>query len=115
MRRDVSNPMPIIARDVSQSACGIVIVGFQRAYHLVTMVKIVTAPVLSERLDEVRRRIQRCAINCKRSPREITLVAVSKTHPAEIIREAIAAGATDLGEIRVQEAESKIPEVGRHA
>ncbi len=79
------------------------------------MVRIVTAPVLSERLDEVRSKIEARAIRCNRAPNEITLVAVSKTHPAEIIREAIAAGVADLGENRVQEAESKIPEVGRHA
>jgi PLP dependent protein len=107
--------MPIIAGDVSQSACGIVIVGFHCTYHRVTMVEIVTAPVLSERLDEVRGRIEARALRCNRAPTEITLVAVSKTHPAEIIREAIASGATDLGENRVQEAEAKIPEVGRHA
>jgi pyridoxal phosphate enzyme (YggS family) len=79
------------------------------------MVEIVTAPVLNERLDEVRGRIEARALRCNRAPGEITLVAVSKTHPAEIIREAIAAGATDLGENRVQEADSKIPEVGRDA
>ena len=79
------------------------------------MVKLVTAPVLSERLDEVRSRIEAAALRCNRAPNEITLVAVSKTHPVEIIREAIASGVTDLGENRVQEAESKIPEVGRHA
>src|SRR5258708_9745308 len=115
MRRDVINPMPIIAEDVSQSACGIVIVGFQCAYHLVIMVKLVTAPVLSERLDEVRSRIEAGSLRSDRAPNEITLVAVSKTHPAEIIREAIAAGVTDLGENRGQEAEGKIPEVGRQA
>jgi len=79
------------------------------------MVEIATAPVLSERLDEVRGRIKAAALRCHRAPDEIALVAVSKTHPAEIIREAIASGVTDLGENRVQEAESKIPEVGRHA
>ena len=79
------------------------------------MVEIVTAPALSLRIDEVRGRIEACAFRCHRSPNEITLVAVSKTHPAEVIREAIAAGVTDLGENRVQEAEGKIPEVGRHA
>jgi len=42
------------------------------------------------------------------------LVVVSKTHPAEVVREAIVAGVTDLGENRVQEAEGKIPEVGRN-
>jgi pyridoxal phosphate enzyme (YggS family) len=38
---------------------------------------------------------------------------VSKTHPVEVIRAAIRAGATDLGENRVQEAEGKITELGR--
>jgi len=74
--------------------------------------KIVTAPLLSERLDEVRGRIEAGALRCNRAPNEITLVAVSKTHPAEIIREAIAAGVTDLGENRVQEAESKFRKLG---
>ena len=54
--------------------------------------------------------------NRKLARRSQSLLAfVSKTHPAEIIREAIAAGVTDLGENRVQEAEAKIPEVGRKA
>jgi len=79
------------------------------------MVETAAAPALSERIDAVRGRIEACALRCNRAPNEITLVAVSKTHPAEVIREAIAAGVTDLGENRVQEAEGKIPEVGRHA
>jgi len=41
------------------------------------------------------------------------LVAVSKTHPASMINEAIAAGASVFGENKVQEAESKIETVGR--
>ncbi len=69
---------------------------------------------LRARLQEVRARIGAAALRSHRQPEEITLVAVSKTHPAEIVSEAIAAGATDLGENRVQEAEGKIPEVGRH-
>jgi pyridoxal phosphate enzyme (YggS family) len=70
---------------------------------------------LHARWQEVCARISAAALKSNRRPEEITLVAVSKTHPAEIIREAIAAGVTDLGENRVQEAESKIPEVGRRA
>ena len=70
---------------------------------------------LRARLQEVRARISAAALKSHRRPEQIALVAVSKTHPAEIIREAIAAGVTDLGENRVQEAETKIPEVGRHA
>jgi pyridoxal phosphate enzyme (YggS family) len=71
--------------------------------------------VFSERLETVRSRISLCAQRCNRSPDEITLVAVSKTHPAEAIREAISLGLTDFGENRVQEAEGKIPIVGRDA
>jgi len=69
---------------------------------------------LRQRLDDVRDQIAECAERCGRSAREITLVAVSKTHRAELVREAIAAGVADFGENRVQEAESKIPEVGRN-
>ena len=53
------------------------------------------------------------AIRSHREPGEVALIAVTKTHPAEIVREAIAAGVTDMGENRVQEADAKIPEVGR--
>jgi len=70
---------------------------------------------LREHWQEVRARIGTAALRSNRRPEEITLVAVSKTHPAEVVREAITAGVTDLGENRVQEAESKIREVGRHA
>lgn len=70
---------------------------------------------LRERLDQVRRKIQTCALRCGRKAEEITLVAVSKTHPAEVVRTALSAGLTDFGENRVQEAESKIPELGRKA
>jgi len=66
-------------------------------------------------LQEVRARISAAALKSHRRPEEIGLVAVSKTHPAEIIHEAIAAGVADLGENRVQEADAKIPEVGRQS
>ena len=66
-------------------------------------------------IEAVQRRIADAAARSGRPAKEITLVAVSKTHPAELVREAIAAGLTDFGENRVQEAESKIPEVGRDA
>ncbi|EME70494.1 TIM-barrel fold family protein, partial [Paramagnetospirillum caucaseum] len=41
--------------------------------------------------------------------RPVTLVAVSKTHPAEAVREALAAGHRVFGENRVQEAKGKFP------
>lgn len=48
---------------------------------------------------------------CGRNPDEITLVAISKTHPPEVIAQAIAAGITHLGENRVQEARTKIAQL----
>lgn len=74
-----------------------------------------TATGLVARIEHVRGKIAATTTRCQRSPEAITLVAVSKTHPADSVREAIAAGVADFGESRVQEAESKIPEVGRNA
>jgi pyridoxal phosphate enzyme (YggS family) len=70
---------------------------------------------LRERLAEVRRRVVKSAQHNGRPAEDVTLIAVSKTHPPEALRLAILAGVTDLGENRVQEAEGKIPEVGREA
>jgi PLP dependent protein len=66
-------------------------------------------------IQQVRQRIRAAAVRSNRRVEDIRLVAVSKTHPADAVREAIAAGLTDFGENRVQEAEAKIPEVGRDA
>ena len=70
---------------------------------------------MRERLAEVRRRIEASAQRAGRGAAEITLIAVSKTHPPELLRRAIEAGARDLGENRVQEADAKIVELGRDA
>jgi pyridoxal phosphate enzyme (YggS family) len=67
------------------------------------------------RFAEVRSRIDSCALRCHRAPEEITLIAVTKTHPVEVLRTALSIGAGDLGENRVQEAEPKILELGRQA
>ena len=63
------------------------------------------------RVEEVRRRIEASAERAGRDPREVTLVAVSKTHPAALVGEAVAAGLSDFGENRVLEAEGKIEEL----
>jgi pyridoxal phosphate enzyme (YggS family) len=68
---------------------------------------------LAERLAKVREEIRRAAENANRNADEIKLVAVSKTHGAEAVKEAIAAGARSFGENKVQEAEGKIAGVGR--
>jgi hypothetical protein len=70
--------------------------------------------VLAGRVAEVRERIERAKERAGRGG-EVTLVAVTKTHPAEVVRAAIEAGITDVGENRVQELEQKVGEVGRGA
>ena len=62
-----------------------------------------------ERLADVRARIAKAAALAGREAADVTLVAVSKTHPAESIRHLIAAGQKIFGENRVQEAQVKWP------
>ena len=66
---------------------------------------------LRARAAAVLGRIAAAAQRAGRDPGEVTLVAVSKTHPAALVRGAAAAGLTDFGENRVQEAEAKITEL----
>jgi pyridoxal phosphate enzyme (YggS family) len=68
-----------------------------------------TDAAAAERLDEVRRRIDKAARLAGRSPGEVTLVAISKTHPAEAIAPLIGAGQRHFGENKVQEAAAKWP------
>ena len=70
---------------------------------------------LATRIEKIRRAMVIAATRVHRSADDVTLVAVSKTHPADKVREAIAAGQIDFGENRVQEADAKIPEVCRDA
>lgn len=60
----------------------------------------------------VRERIETARERAGRTQR-VTLVAVTKTHPAEVVRSAREAGIEDVGENRVQELERKVEEVGR--
>lgn len=63
----------------------------------------------AQRLSAVRERIAAAARDTQRKPESITLVAVSKTHGAERVREFLEAGHRVFGENRVQEAEKKFP------
>ncbi len=63
---------------------------------------------IARNLDQIRERIARAAESVGRRPEDIQLVAVSKTHPPETIRKAIAAGQRVFGENRVQDALPKI-------
>jgi pyridoxal phosphate enzyme (YggS family) len=66
---------------------------------------------IAERLSAVRRRIDAAAERSHRSPREIQLVAVSKTFGVDAIRAAAGAGQRAFGENRVQEALGKIDDL----
>ena len=63
----------------------------------------------SARLADVHAAIARAARAAARDPADVTLIAASKTHPAEAVRPLIAAGQRVFGENRVQEAQKKWP------
>ena len=63
----------------------------------------------ADHLADVTRRIAEAARAAGRDPGQVTLVAVSKTHGADKVRELLAAGQRVFGENRVQEAEEKYP------
>src|SRR5580658_8710991 len=58
---------------------------------------------LAENLKVVTDRIAEAALAAKRDPKEITLIAVTKSAAPEQVREAISLGVSDLGESRVQQ------------
>src|SRR5580700_10359245 len=67
------------------------------------------SPSVAVNLSEIRARIERAASRGKRNPGDVTLVAVTKSVPAERIREAYDAGVRDFGENRIQEWTEKKP------
>lgn len=71
----------------------------------------ITSSSIASNLAGVRERIAAACARSGRDPATVTLIAVTKTWPAETVAEVIAAGATDLGENRVQEAVAKASEV----
>jgi len=62
-------------------------------------------------LEAVRARMAEACARSGRVPSDVTLIAVSKTHPSAAVLEAVAAGVQHFGENRVEESESKIPAV----
>ncbi len=68
----------------------------------------ITSSDISARVKEVQKRIAEAAVRSKRQPSEITILAVTKTQPVEVLRAAHEAGLRDFGENRVQEALEKI-------
>ena len=63
---------------------------------------------IRENLQQVRQKIEAAARRASRKPEDILLIGVSKTHPADAIREAHDAGLRHFGENRVQEWEGKL-------
>ena len=72
-------------------------------------------PDVAENLTRVQERVARAAERAGRRPDGVLLIGVSKTVDVARIRAAVAAGVSTLGENRVQEAKSKIAELGRLA
>jgi pyridoxal phosphate enzyme (YggS family) len=66
---------------------------------------------LLERMAAVQARLNRACDRAGRNPADVTLIAVSKTHPASAVLEAMAAGLHHFGENRVEEASDKIAAV----
>lgn len=72
----------------------------------------VTGPSdIAANYQRIQQRIHDAAIRANRDPNSIKLIAVTKTVPAARVREAIACGARDLGESRLQDAQSKLDEL----
>ena len=67
---------------------------------------------IAESWSAVRARVAAACEHAGRDPASVTIVAVSKMHPAAAVREAAAAGATDFGENYAQELAAKRAEVG---
>lgn len=65
--------------------------------------------IISENLTDVKQNIKKACERANRYVEDVTLIAVSKTKPVEMLREAYAAGARDFGENKVQELMDKIP------
>jgi hypothetical protein len=70
---------------------------------------------VAERWAEVRAHVATACERAGRAPSDVTIVAVSKTHPASAIREAAATGAIDFGENYAQELATKQVELGTMA
>ena len=65
---------------------------------------------LAENLSTIRERINAACARASREPSSVTLLAVTKTQPPEVVSEAARLGLSLFGESKVQEAKNKIPQ-----
>lgn len=70
-------------------------------------------PLVKENYNYVKQQVEETARACGRDPKEITLIAVSKTKPLENIEELIEIGVNDFGENKVQELCDKFEHVSK--
>lgn len=70
---------------------------------------------VARRWAAVEERVIAAADRAGRDPSEITVIAVAKTFPADVVVEAIEAGARDIGENRAQELRDKMAAIGDRA
>jgi PLP dependent protein len=69
---------------------------------------------VKSKIDTLNKRIRKAALAAGRNPETVRLVGASKTKPPEVIREAIEAGVTIIGESYVQEARDKFSVLSGH-
>lgn len=67
--------------------------------------------MIKENLEKLEKKIAAAAKKSGRTLAEVKLLVVTKTHPVELIRQALEAGAQNIGENKIQEAEAKIPQL----
>lgn len=67
--------------------------------------------MIREQLENVQKKIEEACLRAGRDPKEVTLIAVSKTKPVPMLLEAYDAGARDFGENKVQEITAKFPQL----
>ena len=61
--------------------------------------------------EDIRNRMEKACKSSDRLPEEVTLIAVSKTKPIELLKEAYSVGCREFGENKVQELMDKIPQM----
>ena len=71
--------------------------------------------IFRENLQIVQSQIEAAAHKSGRDPADVRLVVVTKTHPADVVRDAVSAGVHILGENYAEEAVAKMSEVGVHS
>ena len=65
--------------------------------------------------NEVKARMEAACVRAGRNPKDVTLIAVSKTKPVSMLVEAYEAGARTFGENKVQEIVEKFPQMPKDA